>query len=361
MLFSSSGYNLNTVLEIYGIEDLSLPKSLALGDTFRDLNWGMVRPPFNKIIKSHIFSRISSRGLAFAFSHFDRNSPLIYEISLPSDKLVFKTLFGEKQLQLMETNESQIVEQIVNLVNGFENLEILKEERIFKLLVDLAPKRILRIVNGIMKEIIKEKEIIDNTISEEHLETIISKNIGPITTINSNIYINTEDLLKRFPKEDREKYGYLLQELYKNKILLRGKSFKCPHCYSILWYSLSALNDDLKCYCCRNPILLPILIGSAILEDSFKLNELICNAVDQGILALLLTANFLFKQRFCGKRFLFNNKVIDKNVKEQLGEVDLAFTIGTLIGIAEVKSDRGFEDKRQIDKLLRISKNPFNR
>jgi hypothetical protein len=42
--------------------------------------------------------------------------------------------------------------------------------------------------------------------------------------------------------------------------------------------------------------------------------------------------------------------------KKQLAEVDILFTIGTLIGIAEVKGDRGFEDHEQIDKLLDVSK-----
>jgi hypothetical protein len=115
------------------------------------------------------------------------------------------------------------------------------------------------------------------------------------------------------------------------------------------------LNDDLKCYCCGNSVILPILIGSATLEDSFKLNELICNVVDQGILPLLLTTSFLFRQRFCGKRFIFNNKICDENSRKQLAEVDIIFTLGKLIGIVEVKADRGFEDHGQIDRLLDIS------
>jgi len=78
--------------------------------------------------------------------------------------------------------------------------------------------------------------------------------------------------------------------------------------------------------------------------------------VDQGVLSLLLTANILFKQRFIGKRFLFNNEVFDKKTGSLLGEVDLLFIIGSRVGIAEVKSDRGFGDKKQIDKLLDLSK-----
>jgi len=349
-LFSLRGANANTVLEIYGIEELSLPKSLALGDVFREPDEGMIRPRFNDIIKSHLFSRISSRGLAFEFDEFEPfgSSPLIYDVCLPDDKLVFESLLQEHQLHLMETNGSQVIEQVINLVNGFENLEILNEERIFDLLVELAPKRIRRIVKDIIKEI-------GGKISEGYLETLISENINTLTTINSNVIINTKDLLARFPKGEREKYGCLLQQLYENKILLRGRSFKCPHCNSTLWYSLSALNDDLKCYCCGNSVILPILIGSATLEDSFKLNELICNVVDQGILPLLLTTSFLFRQRFCGKRFIFNNKICDENSRKQLAEVDIIFTLGKLIGIVEVKADRGFEDHGQIDRLLDIS------
>jgi hypothetical protein len=97
-------------------------------------------------------------------------------------------------------------------------------------------------------------------------------------------------------------------------------------------------------------------LGTATLDDSFRLNELVCNAVDQGILPLLLTASFLFRQRFCGKRFLFNKDIYEEKTNEKLGEVDLIFNIGTLIGLAEVKADRGFEDRNQIDRLLNISK-----
>lgn len=126
-LFSRRGYNTNAVLEIYGIEELSLPKSLALGESFRESDENVIRPPYNDIIKSHVFSRISSRGLAFAFDQFDpfMNSSLIYDVSLPSDKSVFESLLEEHQLQLIGTSGSQIIEQIINLVNGFENLEII--------------------------------------------------------------------------------------------------------------------------------------------------------------------------------------------------------------------------------------------
>jgi hypothetical protein len=130
-------------------------------------------------------------------------------------------------------------------------------------------------------------------------------------------------LLGLFGQSDKEKKMILVDNLYKNNILLRGKSFKCPYCKTILWYSLSALNDDMRCYCCGNSVVIPIFLGTATLDDSFRLNELVCNAVDQGILPLLLTASFLFRQRFCGKRFLFNKDIYDEKTNEKLGEVDL--------------------------------------
>jgi hypothetical protein len=70
-LFSRSGFNINTVLEIDGLADMSLPKSLDLGKIFSKYENGVVQPSFNDVIQSQIFSRISSKGLAFAFIVFN--------------------------------------------------------------------------------------------------------------------------------------------------------------------------------------------------------------------------------------------------------------------------------------------------
>lgn len=71
-LFSKSGFNMNTVLEIYGIEDLVLPKSLALGKIFKESEDRiLLRPRFNNTIPTHLFSRISSKGLSFAFDDIE--------------------------------------------------------------------------------------------------------------------------------------------------------------------------------------------------------------------------------------------------------------------------------------------------
>ncbi len=76
-LFSRRGFNTNIVLEIYGLEELSLPKSLELGNAFKSSDDKILQPRFNEIIESQLFSRITSRGLAFAIDHFEpfRNRP----------------------------------------------------------------------------------------------------------------------------------------------------------------------------------------------------------------------------------------------------------------------------------------------
>lgn len=340
--FSKLGFNLDSVLEVNGLEELFMPKSLALGELFRK--------PMDKIHFPHHFSRISSKGLAFEFDEFEPygDSAIIEEINLPDSKTILKVLFDEYQLRINETIGSQITERIINLISGYSNLELLNDNDVFELLVKLTPKRIQRLVKEITKEI-------GAVVSENLLEELLIKNIGSTTIISSNTIISGLELLALCRHQGKEKARSTIQQLYENKILLRGKSFKCPHCNTVLWYSLSDLKDDLKCYCCRSSITVPAFSGSRFLEDSFKLNELVCTAVDQGILPLLLLINFLYKQRFYGKRLLFNSEIYDKENDELLAEADLIFNLGRLVGLAEVKADRGF-DIHQIDKLLHISK-----
>ena len=96
---------------------------------------------------------------------------------------------------------------------------------------------------------------------------------------------------------------------------------------------------------------MPVYLDNRPLNDSFRLNELMVNSVDQGVLPVLLTTNFLFRQRFSEKRFIFDYEVSENS--EPQAEIDIIFTLGARIGVAEVKADSGFKND-QVDRLLSL-------
>ena len=330
----SSYFNLNIVLEVRGLNELYLPKSFKLGRLFKS---------------PRTFSRISPSKLMYDFSSVEARAPYIDELNIPDSKAIFEAIFEEHGLKLKNTPKSQLTDQLINNLGGYEELNIVSDKDIYDLLVKLTPKRIQRIIEEVTKDLNEYAGI-----SEDQIKEIFEKKIDHINTLSSNIIVEADNLRNMLPKVyNKKKFYSSVQRLYEMNILLRGKSFNCPLCNSKLWYPLSSIPDKVKCYCCNNFINIPIYIGSKPLNDSFRLNELMVNSVDQGVLPVLLTTNFLFKQQYSGKRFIFDYEVSENS--EPLAEIDIIFTLGARIGIAEVKANSGFKND-QVDRLLNIGR-----
>jgi hypothetical protein len=339
-LFSSLGMNLCFMLEVRRLEDFLLPNSSGIGELF-------IKSP--RLTSIEHFTRISNRGLSTA--RFDLEFPsdqsLFSRVSLPETKDVFKVLFSEYGLRLIETEKSIVTGRIINLVGGPDRLRLFRNQRIFDLIVSLAPPRVKRIVKELLKEIERE-------ISEGRIYEILEKNIGHLTTINTRPIVDADQLLSRASEQaaNRSVFFSRIQELYDKRILLRGKRYDCASCGSELWFPLEAIQDDLRCYCCGERTSLPVHSDGRILVDAFRLNELVAAAVDQGVLPVLLTILFLTNQGFRGMRFMYDIEILSESTR--LAEADLIFTFGKKLGLAEVKADRGF-DLNQVDRLLSVS------
>lgn len=339
-LFSKKGFNDNLAIQITGIEESYLPISLGLGRLFVEDN------PY----ESHHFARMSQNGLTILFSEFNpyRETPFVSEILIPDSEEIFNIILKERGIILKETRNTHVVRQVLNLLITIQNVKIFRDPTILNLIVKLTPKRIERLVKNIMKGI-------EHDISENDVRELLKTNIGDITTISSQIIIQPSQVERELgiKKENKKEYYKKFQQLSDLNILLRGKGVICPSCKQKLWYPLSELKTDLICYCCNNHLTLPIFNENNVEEDSFKINELISNATDQGVLPVLLTIYLLNNQKYACKRFICDYELFEGENK--IGEVDIIFNLGRKIGLAEVKADRGFDEK-QIERLLEISK-----
>lgn len=343
-LFSRMGYNVNLMLDVDGLGELHLPKSCMIGDLFIDL-------PENKSF-DYYFARTHKTSLSVYAESFEpfRNDPIIKEIKLPETIEIFQTFFNERKLEIKESSTTAIANQAVDLLGGYSGLTLLSNKFVFDLLVKIAPKR----TDNLVRALLKKLDVTED--NKDEVADIIRRKISSMKTFNSYIVVDLDTIwsLMGLNKEQRKEQLSVIEELYRRKILLRGKGFSCPYCNSRLWYPLELIREENKCYGCNQQISIPIFEGDDELGDYFRLNELIATAVDQGILALLLTMNFLFRQRFYMKRFINNYEVYRSDGSEKLAEIDLIFTLGSKIGLCEVKADRGFQQK-QMDRMLSIA------
>lgn len=338
-----SGITVYAMLEVRGLEETMLPASRALGEMYIDER---VRGGSH-----YVTTRIGKRGLATSVSRFDflSEDDLFIEVQIPDERAIFRTIFKDHGMQLAETKGSKVIDQVVTLAGGLRSLASLLDPHVHALLVNLTPQRIGRIVREITKELTPE-------LSEAKLHELLARNVESLTVIHSNKTVNAGDLLSlaRGQVADRERFYSQVQELYEKKILLRGKSFKCPSCDGNLWIPLESVREENKCYRCNQPVRIPVFVKGVPLGDSYRLNELMINAVDQGVLPVLFTLVFLDGQRFYGSRFLYDCEVKSEDGSELLAEVDVLFTLGRRLGLGEVKADRGF-DLGQADRLIGVA------
>ena len=327
------------MFEVRGLAEDVWPVSAALGEMFISEH--------SKTGSHYFGSRISKSGFATSTGQFNvfEDEDLFINLILPDKGAMFKEFFRDHQLELRETRGTKVIDRIISLVGGVANLEVFAHGEIFELLVKLTPRRTERIIKELQKNT-------SSDLSGANLKSLLT-NLPGLTAPRA---VAADELEGYVPGGVRDKADFYAQveSLYQNKVLLRGKSFSCPQCDGQLWFALENIKAENKCYRCDHPVIIPAYLDNRALADSFRVNELILNAVDQGVLPVLLTLYFLARQRFVAQKYIFDCEVAVEGESQCFAELDIIFTLGRMIGVGEIKADRGFETE-QVNRLIEIA------
>ncbi len=344
-MLSSLGFNIGFAFDVSGLREFWTPSASGMGDLYYP-------PPEHGFDRWH-FARVRKGTLSVYGSILNvfEDDPLVEDIQLPEADAVIRARFADHGLNITETIATRASDQVIALVGGDDGIGSLTERPVFNLLVKLTPPRTEKLARSLARLTGGDHEAI--------VQVLRASGLRPSAAINSDVVLDLDEMLSSIAtsKTDREPMCKAIEVLYDKRILLRGKSFTCPHCNQRLWYPLESLQDENKCYGCSREVSIPVSAGGRSRGDHFRLNELVANAVDQGQLPLLLTRHMLSLLPFTMKRFLSSYDVSDADSGERTAEVDLVFTLSSLLGLAEVKADRGFEEEqtgRLIDLAMRV-------
>lgn len=337
--FSSRGINMDVALEIRGLDEVLAPPSVAIGRLFTK---GDDHNPLG-------FRRIGLRGFSTRIRQFDllRDAPLHEDLQLPDDYSIIEAIFHGFGYQTERTKITKLVEQLLRLIGGYDSIEMLASELSWHLIKQLAPKRTERIADEVRKEL---QSLQGATYRElaACLRSVPALSQPPTQTLKQ-----LEGRL-RVAAADRGTFHSVVQRFYDKGLLLRGKSVQCSHCGSKLWFPLESIVRPLRCYCCNLTLALPVA-PEAEAQDSYRLNELLVQAVDQGLIAVLLTMRVLWEQRYLGSRLIPSLSIFKPEDGATKLESDIVFTLGTNLGLCEVKTEQSF-DFEQADELSQLAK-----
>ena len=144
---------------------------------------------------------------------------------------------------------------------------------------------------------------------------------------------NKYNLPKQDCKLKKQEFKDKLEFLVKNKLLIRGYNFQCPHCNLSDWLSLNRIEDFIECRGCAESFLLPLFN----VNFAYKLNDSLDKLVNTEGLAILMTANILNKI-YPYSWIDFGGNLYKNTEDKNIAEVDLCCLSDDRFIIAECKS-----------------------
>lgn len=345
--FSDTGLGGCYVLDIKGNTTFNYPKNYFFDELLRARH-------IDKEIFPTYFTRYSNKGISRYIQHFSPfdTSGITDAFNIPDFSSTLHFHFNKIGYTLKETPKTFILSQVINLLKGLKNCKLLCDRKIYTFINKITPaNRTESIIKSHLPELLKSP----------HKDTITAylgrlNDIGDVV-IPSKI-LTIENILPDIAdaeikdKELRKENTILkVQQLYNNKILLRGKNFTCEHCTASLWFALEDFSRINYCNECGNSINIPITTTNKSTGDHYKINHLVSRAVDQGQLATLLLIHYLYKQN-TNISYITNHEIYEKS--ELLSDIDVCVKFGNKLGLCECKSKQSFSEK-QINELVFIA------
>ncbi|MBE9127150.1 MULTISPECIES: hypothetical protein [unclassified Coleofasciculus] len=164
-------------------------------------------------------------------------------------------------------------------------------------------------------------------------------------------------------QEKRELLPQKLQLLLTSKLVYReysqdGYNLKCPTCNLEDWYSRGEIGESIECQGCGDRFQPPLREIPGI----YKPNTLLTQFVENGGLAVLMTANILYQITFNQKAFKeFGGKLFHFDERDNFAEIDLFWLIKEVFILAECKSINKIDDKEKLDEKINGIKEQLER
>jgi hypothetical protein len=219
--------------------------------------------------------------------------------------------------------------------------------------IEIKANRHTRYAEGFIKRLGGLKKIY-SLVYEGGLETLLalcskSSDQSGQDTVSLARFLNNK--IKIEFKKAQNIINTQLPHLLASGLVKRGVSLKCPVCDLETWYSISSLDEFIKCQGCFEEFQLENLEKY---KFSYVPNELSRRLIENGGIAVLATASLFLTSDLPG--FIqFGGDLFESSNKNNFAEIDLIVIAGEICAIAECKYFPKLDSEEQVTKALSSS------
>lgn len=286
----------------HGIADVVLPDQRQLADLTRadTVQWVVKvdgyspprRPParFDREHGPIRSARIAKDGISGGLGWLDPPRTLV-SICTYSGFEVIEGAARSVGCTAQPSDKARIAAATLNLVGSDDGLSVLASSLVFKLIRSMSRVATRQAVQRTVRAYFQartERPPTDLEIDEAETEVqrVLTAEPNPDRQFHTWSQLSAE-----LAPADEAARRTVVRWLSGRGILLRGTQIKCPQCNMKGWYLVDRLGSGFTCDGCRATMPTPFEEHGA--TWSYRLNELMASAVDQGVLAQLLAARRL--------------------------------------------------------------------
>lgn len=171
-------------------------------------------------------------------------------------------------------------------------------------------------------------------------------------------YLTWSQVKERLAPANEQVSQSIVRWLVDHGVLFRGVILQCPNCSVKTWYLVDRLSSALTCDGCRATSPTPFEVGVA--TWSYRLNELVAQAIDQGVLAHLIAVRRVRSWGGWGGNLLGYVPGVEfipvAGSKRRAIEVDLLWIAGgrVIIGECKMSTRLSGEEVERLSVLARL-------
>lgn len=353
----------STAVFLNGIADVPLPDVTevghfgqfeTLGVTVSIPGWHLPRLPKPKFGSTSDVVRVARDGLVGELRYVGSSDADLVTVNARNGQEAVDAVAAAAGFSARVSDKGKLAIAVLDLFGSQQALSLLSSSNVYALLNTMATGIVSR--QAVQSALRRHAPQLNNEVTVEAVRETLEQGLASDGQFDRQHF--TGDQIRKHLKVSNDDANWILSFMVQRGIVFRGFELQCQNCGLTRWILIDRMAADYTCDGCLTTS--PTPLNNDVLQWRYRLNELVAQGVDQGVLPHLLAVRHLTTQYrgrdsallglLPGVDFLPLDQLASSG--RQQGEADLVAIVDGRMLLAECKRSGSELRDDDIDKTL---------